>query len=296
MAEKTKKEFDKKARVASSGVTVNEWGEEIVEISNHDPKHSKARRPSKEFKPAAKEKKDPPDDATAQNRKYFSEQLDFLETYKASMMQAYGLYVTLPVDIDFRAGEEHNQNDLYPSVILGKLITGTEAVTHKDKDGKEVQIIVNHFDHLRINYHERAEENRTTQTFTVANFTTDHNLSRHDETNAKRAIVEMVKSAYLLAEHAKANNWAEVNFGRTTDPVKRYILAKACKDLGLNCSSERVDASALPKVPSLEGVGLDMHLRAYAKMFRENIYLPVVAQTEQTRKTAPRTNPQPIAA
>lgn len=285
MVAKTRDEFVKKARANGPSVTVNEFGEEI-EISNNDPEPPKVKS------------KDPEsNDAIMRNRAHFGEQIDVLAAYKAFMMQAYDRYVTLPMDIDFRAGADNNRNDLYPTVFLGKLITNTELRKRKDKHGKDTPVVVNHFEHIQVRYEEKPEEKRTLQTFTAANFITNHDLAKHDEINAKRALIEMIKSAYLLAEHAKANNWTEVNFGRTTDPVKRYILAQACKDLELNCSSERVEANALPKVPSLEsdGVTLDLHIRAYAKMFRENIYLPVEPQAAEPKKTRAQPEPQPAA-
>ena len=229
----------------------------------------------------------------AENRKKFPKQIERIEAYREAMMKTYGVNMALPLDIPFQAGRTFSDNDLKPSVFLGKLIDKVEIV--KSKDESRQDIVVTQYEHVRIGYQETKTGDQKTAAFMATNFINDHDLKGKDEVDAKRAIIEIVKTALIMAENAKAAGWTEVNFGRTTDPIKRYAMVQACKHVGLVCSSEIVNANDLP-TDNVLGRKIDLHIAAYADRISEKIFTPMEKQGTphvQTPGQNAQKDPQP---
>lgn len=192
------------------------------------------------------------DDFEVQNRLYYGAGIDIMEAFKRAMQDCFGSYVTFVSDLDYNAAK--GENNMVPSAFLAKLIRDTQTATAQFPDGKSVRAIRNTFDHLHISYYETdaSDKEKKTQTFSASNLITSPELMGKSEEDAVRAVDEMVVAGFLLVQHAKAAGWTELNFGNTTDPVKRFILALACKNLGISYASERVSEKDLPQGTELD--------------------------------------------
>ncbi|HEU4838963.1 MAG TPA: hypothetical protein VFS88_06090 [Micavibrio sp.] len=239
------------------------------------------------------------DDFEIQNRTYYGDRIRLMEAFKRAMQTRFNAYITYVTDLDYGVEGNKNEKVMVPSVFLTKLITGSQMATAHFPDGKTVPAIVNSFDHIRISYYEAdtGDEKRKVQTFSASNLMTSADLMGKSEDDAKRAIYEMVAAGFLLVQHAKAAGWNEINFGNTTDPVKRFILALACKNLNISYASERVSERDLPPGTELdqsEKLTISLQIRAAVNDIMKEGYLYLEPQDNQPPKK--RQEPQPKAA
>lgn len=67
--------------------------------------------------------------------------------------------------------------------------------------------------------------------------------ARTDTIYTNNMLLENVKGAFLLVQHAKLSGWQSITFGDTTDPLKRLALKMVCDALAMP-NNETVDMNA----------------------------------------------------
>lgn len=88
------------------------------------------------------------------------------------------------------------------------------------------------------------------------NFSAHGLIGRFDAPEAKEemytnaALREVMTAAVTLALSAKAAGWAKVDFGNTTDPVKKIALWRACESIGLDCTAAGIDYNVTNQLPN----------------------------------------------
>lgn len=229
-----------------------------------------------------------------QNRTSYGARMEIMEAFKRAMQSCFKTYITYVTDLDYRSAD----NVIVPSVFLTKLITGSQKATARFPDGRTVPAIRNSFDHIHISYYETPSEDgkHKIQTFSASNLMTSADLMGKSEEDAKRAVNEMVTAGFLMVMAAKAAGSTEINFGNTTDPVKRFILALACKNLGISYASEPVSEQQLPRGTELdqsEKITISLQIRAtmHQLMTDGSLYLE-----PQDNKPPKRREPHPTTA
>ncbi|GEM_PF-2728165 len=149
--------------------------------------------------------------------------------------------------------DDHAHN---PSVFLSKFMTDLHWL---DKDGNAERImepekikvfpagkrLVCTYEPLMVEY----KPDKETLKFSILGIEGDinHDLAKTSEGYVNNVLIENIKGAMLLVGNAKASGWEKINFGDTTDPLKRYALKIACDYLDVDCSDEIIDMDALPK-------------------------------------------------
>ncbi len=64
------------------------------------------------------------------------------------------------------------------------------------------------------------------------------------------ALREVMTAAVTMALSAKAAGWTKVDFGNTTDPVKKIALWRACQEIGLDCTAAKVNKTVTGRLPT----------------------------------------------
>jgi hypothetical protein len=217
---------------------------------------------------------DPNDDVeTRETKKWRRAQLALMKRYQESLTAA-GLKAPFSLKEDF--DEAANDNDSI--CFLTKLISKVSEIN-------DAQFSVIYDDHFTIEY--IPPKGNYSEALIVTDLDMDY-LSKN-AVDAQLAVMEKVKSAMLLAHSAKAAGWTKVNFQDTTDPLSRYLLAIACKDIGIDTSSEKVDIEAIPDIMIKEDKLVDLAY-SYFNQIKENPFMSVAERKHAGKNNANNDN------
>ncbi len=165
------------------------------------------------------------------NKKFFSSRIQTVEDYFDTMEILPGR-PELPLEIDF----QEEQNNINPFIYILKSITlGStfKKVTGNNDNDAEVTRVSAPYGHLNVVYENETKSQKSR--FYIEGLKLSNKIVPLTK-ESDNALAETIKSAFLLANTAKAAGWTEINFGKTKDPLKIAALKAACDKVGLKIS------------------------------------------------------------
>lgn len=181
--------------------------------------------------------------ANVQSSRYLNERWDeqiAMYGFWASCLDSlYGLKCKFDYSLDFEEGA-----DLESEVFLSKLMTEVERV---DIDGRKVsddapfkryESVLAKFDNgMTLKYDPQKG-------FQTGNLQLNYNVE--DINKANDALIECVKSAFIIVQASRAAELDNINLDNISDPVQKYAVQQISYSLGYANTGTPIEMTALP--------------------------------------------------